>query len=387
MNYEHLSLPDKNGHRYRATRKVTLIGAITNLFLSIAQIAGGLLTSSQAVLADGIHTLSDLASDFMVLFAARQASKEADEEHPYGHQRIETVATVALGTVLTIVGLSIGYRAIVRLLDTELLVQPEPMALVFAALAIISKEGLFHYTRRVARRIRSRMLEANAWHHRSDVVSSLVVLVGVVTSLMGFPLADALAALIIAAMIMYMGGQLVYESFMELIDTGLDPELVEEMRRTALEIDEVTSLHMLRTRSMGGYALADVHIQVDPRISVSEGHQISEAVRQRLINQYDELEDVMVHIDPEDDELGPISATLPLRSEFKNKLINYWKSHNAFSHIQNFDIHYLNGLVELDIYLPLELMHDSEQNEHLRRALNRTSEDFDFIGQVRLYYM
>ncbi len=386
-DHHHHSLPDKNDHRYSATRKVTLIGAITNLFLSIAQIAGGLLTHSQAVLADGIHTLSDLATDFLVLFAAREASKEADEEHPYGHHRIETVATVALGAVLAIVGLGIGYRAVDRLLDTENLIQPEPLALAFAALAVICKEGLFHYTRRVARRIRSKMLEANAWHHRSDVVSSLVVLAGVGGSLLGFPLADALAALIVAIMIIYMGGQLVYESIMELIDTGLDPELVEEMRQTALEIAEVTSLHMLRTRRMGAHALADVHIQVHPRISVSEGHQISEAVRWKLIKKYDELEDVMVHIDPEDDEEGPTSANLPLRSDFKDELIQYWESHDAFSHIQNFDIHYLSGLIELDIYLPLEVMHDSEQNEHLRRALYRTSEDFDFIGQVRIYYM
>ncbi len=382
-----VSLADDSALRLEVTRRVTLVGAATNLFLSLAQIFGGLFTQSQAVIADGVHTLSDLATDFLVLFAAHEASREADEEHPYGHQRIETLATVVLGVALVAVGVGIGWRAGLRLMHADQLTQPQPLAIFFAALAIVAKEALFHYTRAAGRRIRSNMLMANAWHHRSDVVSSLVVLAGVVGSLLGLPLLDPLAALVVALMIAYMGGGLIRDSVMELIDTGLEPETVQAIREHILAVDEVQSLHMLRTRRMGGQALADVHIQVSPRISVSEGHQIAETVRLRLVQGFEELADVMVHIDPEDDEEGPPNAGLPLRSELLPQLRAAWADIPEAERIRRFQLHYLNGQIELELYLPLELA-DGEQaaRDRLKQRFVEASRQVQGIGRIRLYF-
>ncbi|RMG50730.1 MAG: cation transporter [Gammaproteobacteria bacterium] len=382
-----VSLADDAPLRLEVTRRVTLVGAATNLFLSLAQIFGGIFTQSQAVIADGVHTLSDLATDFLVLFAAHEASREADEEHPYGHQRIETLATVILGLALVLVGIGIGWRAGLRLIHVNELVQPQPLAIFFAALAIVSKEALFHYTRAAGRRIRSNMLMANAWHHRSDVVSSLVVLAGVVGSVLGMPLLDPLAALVVALMIVYMGGGLIRDSVMELIDTGLDAETVQAIRTKILEVEEVQSLHMLRTRRMGGQALADVHIQVSPRISVSEGHQIAETVRIRLIQGFEELADVMVHIDPEDDEEGPPNAGLPLRSELLPQLRAAWQEIPEAEQIRRYQLHYLNGQIEIELYLPLELARSGDEaRAQLARRFNEAARQVPGVGRIRLYF-
>ncbi len=168
--------------RYEATRKVTLVGVAVNICLSLVQLVGGFFASSQALIADGVHTLSDLASDFVVLFAAKMANQDADEDHPYGHGRFETLATVILGLALAGVAVGIMFNAASRLLNPEHLTQPTSIALIFAALAIVAKEGLYHYTMRIANRFNSKMLEANAWHHRSDAYSSIPVAVSVLVA-------------------------------------------------------------------------------------------------------------------------------------------------------------------------------------------------------------
>ncbi|HHL19062.1 MAG TPA: cation transporter, partial [Thiothrix sp.] len=176
----HSSTPkqvDDNKQRYVATRNATLIGAVTNLVLAFAQLFGGVFTHSQALLADGAHTLSDLATDFIVLIAAKLASKDADEDHPYGHGRYETVATIVLGIILGLVAIGIAYDAIIRITNPEQLLEPELLGVLFACLAIVAKEALFRYTKQIANKINSPLLHANAWHHRSDAISSLVVLV------------------------------------------------------------------------------------------------------------------------------------------------------------------------------------------------------------------
>ncbi|MCL4157313.1 UNVERIFIED_CONTAM: hypothetical protein GTU68_000964, partial [Idotea baltica] len=197
---------EKKQERYKATRKVTLTGAIVNALLAVAQLLGGFFAQSQALIADGVHTLSDLASDFVVLFAAKAASKDADEDHPYGHGRFETVATVILGIALGSVAIGIAMSAIGRLMNPEKLLQPQPIALLFVALAIISKEGLYHYTMSVANRVDSKLLKANAWHHRSDALSSVLVAIGVAGSVfLEIPWLDAAAAILVAILIFYMG--------------------------------------------------------------------------------------------------------------------------------------------------------------------------------------
>lgn len=346
---------DKNSLRYQETKKVTLVGSGVNLLLSAAQLGGGMLTHSQALIADGLHTLSDLASDFVVLFAAKMASQDADEEHPYGHGRIETVATIILGLLLSLVAVGIASDALRRLLKPELLFQPEPLGLFFAALAIISKETLFQYTKRVARKINSQMLHANAWHHRSDAISSLVVLIGIGGAVfLQIEWLDAVAAIIVAVMIVIMGLQMIKESVLELVDTGLAPERVREIHEYIAGLGGVKNVHMLRTRRMGGVALADVHVQVGSRISVSEGHHIAERVTHSLRNEFDELEDITVHIDPEDDESSSPSRKLPPRHKVLEKL-QPRLSELEITDAENITLHYLDGEITLSVTTDHEL--------------------------------
>lgn len=341
----------ENNTRYLATRKVTLIGAVTNILLAGAQILGGLLTHSQALLADGAHTLSDLATDIIVLITAKMASKDADEDHPYGHGRYETAATIILGIILSLVAVGIAYDSITRLFNPEQLLKPEPLGIFFALLAIISKESLFHYTKQVANQINSPMLHANAWHHRSDAISSLVVLIGIAGAVfLHIPWLDAAAAIIVSIMIFTMGAKMLIESIMELVDTALDPEKVEKIHQFISNIDGVNNVHMLRTRQMAGRAIADVHIQVDSYISVSEGHHIAERVMYSLSGEFPELQDITVHVDPEDDECSSPCRNLPSRANIMSTIEPAFDK-IGLSQRDKITLHYLDGKTHIEINL------------------------------------
>ena len=341
-----------NKERYQATRNVTLVGLVVNVFLSLAQLIGGFFTHSQALIADGIHTLSDLASDVVVLIAAKMASKDADDDHPYGHGRFETVATVILGLALAGVAVGIGMSAIGRLMNPERLTQPAPLALLFAALAIVSKEGLYHFTMAVANRIDSKMLKANAWHHRSDAISSVLVALGVAGSVfLEIPWLDSAAAILVAGMIFYMGARLILDSTMELVDTALDPKKTAEIKQYIASIEGVEHMHLLRTRKMGNTVLADVHLQVNSYLSVSEGHFIAENVIHKLRKKFPEMHDITVHIDPEDDETVSPSSHLLSRNEIMAKIYPHIKEAGLDQSIRNIVLHYIDGKIEIEIFL------------------------------------
>lgn len=347
-----------NTDRYAATQRVTLTGAVVNVLLATAQLAGGVLTYSQGLIADGIHTVSDLASDLLVLLASRHAHRKADMQHPYGHGRIETLATSILGLALIAVAAGILIDVAQRLQHPELLLQPTPFALIFAALAVVSKEALYQYTQRVAKRVRSSLLEANAWHHRSDAISSLIVIVGITGSLMGLANFDAFAALIVALFIGRIGWKLLWRSGQELIDASLDEEVVEKTKKVISEVDGVVNLHMLRSRRSGGDAFVDVHIQVPSTVSVSEGHQISEAVRKAIISQVEEITDVTIHTDPEDDAHAKSCNGLPLRREIMASLEQAWAGLDVSSGIEKLNLHYLNGEIHIDVFLEKDAVND-----------------------------
>ena len=358
---------EKNQLRYKATRKVTLIGMVINIFLSAAQLIGGLFSNSQALIADGIHTLSDLASDIVVLIAAKIASQDADDDHPYGHGRFETVATVILGLALAGVAVGIAMNAINRISHPETLLQPKPLALLFAALAIISKEALYQYTMVVAKQINSKMLQANAWHHRSDAVSSIMVALGIAGSIfLEIPWLDAAAAILVAVMIFYMGTRLILDSTVELVDTALEPKKMTEIREFISAIEGVEQTHMLRTRKMGNNVLADVHIQVNSYLSVSEGHYIAENVIQSLRKKFPEMHDITVHIDPEDDECGSPSSKLPSRNQVLQQIYPEIQKTGLDQDIRNIVLHYVNGQIEIEIFLKHQ--HDEQQLELLKHA-------------------
>lgn len=372
--------------RYREMRRVTLAGAVINTFLSIAQLVGGLLTQSQALIADGAHTLSDLMSDVLVLFAARKANAAADARHPYGHGRIETLATVGVGLVLAAVAIGIAADAGRRIMAPETLMSPTPMALAFAALAIISKEALYRYTIRVAKRVRSGLLEANAWHHRSDVASSLVVLAGVGATLAGLKFMDAVAAVLVSLLIGHMGLRMIWNSAHELIDTGVEPEQQAKMLAAVRVLEGVRGAHGLRTRWMGGVLLADIHVIVPPRISVSEGHRISDAVCVALRGIDPELGDVLVHVDPEDDQRGAPSSHLPGRSTLLERLRPRWEALGVRPQPEEVVLHYLDGRVILELELPLDPEAPPGAAAELAESLGRVSGEIAEIGEVRVRF-
>ena len=382
----HTHLPDPHDARYRDIRVVTIVGAIVDLLLGAAKVVVGLAAGSQALIADGIHSFSDLATDFLVLFAAKHAHRKADVEHPYGHGRIETVATVVLGVALVLVAIGIGYDAARRLLDQDLLLHPGWMALVVAVISVLSKEVIYQYTARAGRRLRSKMLLANAWHSRSDAISSIIVVIGVLGTMAGYPYLDAVAAIAVGLMVAKIGWDLLWKSLQELIDSALDPEQVEAIRKTIMAVDGVRACHMLRTRHSGSDALVDVHILVDPVLSVSEGHQIGEAVRWRLIKTVEEVSDVTVHIDPEDDERASSCAGLPLRDEILRRLEQQWQPLGIRERLDKVVLHYLDGKVHVDVYLPVSGV-SLEPPLELSATISEAAKKAEDIGDVRVYYL
>jgi cation diffusion facilitator family transporter len=350
---EHGEIDNSNDMRYEGSRRVTLVSVVWNLVLTVAQVIIGIVGHSQALVADGMHTLSDFITDFMVLFALKHGRKEADEEHPYGHARIETAVTMILGIMLIVVGGAIAINAGIRLSTAQTFIVPSAMTLWIALITLAAKEGLYRYTMVVANRYDSNMLRANAWHHRSDALSSLIVAAGIGGSLLGFGYLDSAAAIIVALMVIKVGIGLAWQTLRELVDTGLGTDDLKSIRAVILSISGVKALHLLRTRRVGERALADVHIIVDDRLSVSEGHQISETARFRLIKEIAPLADVMVHIDTEEDVNGPSCADLPLRDELQQRLDNYFRGIPEARQVEQVTLHYLNGHIDIGLLLPL----------------------------------
>jgi len=377
--------PDSLDVRYREIRKVTVVGGVVDLLLGIVKILVGAAANSQALIADGVHSLSDLATDFLVVFAAKHSHREADEEHPYGHGRIETVATVILGVALALVAIGICYDALHRMRDPELLGHPGMLALLVALVSVVSKEIIYHYTVRAARRLRSNMLHANAWHSRSDAISSVIVVIGVAGTMYGFTYLDAIAAAAVGVMIAKIGWDLLWKSLQELIDTSLEEDKVAAIRKAILDVAGVRALHMLRTRRSGSDALVDVHILVDPGLSVSEGHMIGERVRTRLIGEMDDVSDVTVHIDPEDDEVASPCTDLPLRDEIMRRLEKRWAKLDVDPGIERVVLHYLNGKVHVDIIVnPVDM--DVAGREELADTIRKSARMVDDIGNVEVYF-
>ena len=380
-------LRDAAPERYAIIRRVTLVGAAVDLVLALAKIGGGFAAQSQSLVADGVHSLSDLVTDLLVLIAARLAGAKPDADHPYGHERIETAATVALGVVLIVIGAGIALDSVWRLFHPEELHLPAWWAMVVAAVSVAAKEGVYRYTMRAARRSRSNLLEANAWHARSDAASSIVVIVGVGGALLGLGYLDALAAVVVSWMIGKMGYRLARRSVEELIDTGLDPEQVEAIRGALMEVDGVSDLHMLRTRQMGPKTLVDVHILLDdPKLSVSEGHQISETARAELIRKFDDIEDVTVHIDPEDDEVVAQGRHLGLRGDVEARLRAAWADVPGAEAIRRITLHYLDGRIQVEIELPLDLVLGGDAPEPIRRRFEQALKGEPEVSEVRILF-
>jgi cation diffusion facilitator family transporter len=377
---------EDNIYRYHQTRKATLIGAVANTILAVAKVLFGLLGHSSALIADGIHSFSDLLTDILVIVAAKFAHHEADDDHPYGHERIETAATVALAMFLILVSLAIVYNPIHAFWTHVTPIKPDSYVMWIAVVSVLVNEGIYRYTAAVAKRIKSDMLHANALHSRSDAASSFVVLIGVGGSLMGFAWLDGAAAIVVGLMILKMGVSIGWKSISELVDTGVDEETLQKIRTQILSVPSVEEIHQLRTRQMAGKIFLDVHIIVPSRISVSEGHHIGDSVLTGLYNNVANVCDVTVHVDSEDDELYSENASLPSREVLLPQLQTAWQGLPGAEHIQDVVLHYTAGKIELEIKFPIEALEERAHLHAWRQQYQQALKSLPHIEQVTLIY-
>jgi cation diffusion facilitator family transporter len=283
--------------RAAVAARSTWVSVIVNLCLTVTQIAVGILAKSQGLVADGIHSLSDLLADGVVLVASHHGKKDPDADHPYGHQRFETAGSFIIGVLLLAVGVGMFWSALLKLQEPASIPRVHTVALWVAGIALIAKELLFRYMLAAAKRVKSSMLVANAWHARSDAASSLVVGIGIVGNLAGFPILDPIAALVVGGMIVKMGWAFSWDALHDLMDRSVDEQEVASIHQTLLETPGVRNVHDLRTRKMGDMIVVDAHIEVDALMTVEAGHDIAVEARQRVLQRHRVL-NVMTHVDP-----------------------------------------------------------------------------------------
>ena len=281
----------------QVAKRSTLVSVVVNISLATVQIIVGFISHSSALIADGVHSLTDLISDFVVLFANHHSSKSADEDHNYGHQRFENAASLFLGLSLLVVGLMMMWNAGYKIIfsTNKPIVQIQALWVALSALAI--KEILFRYMLRVATKVRSSMLVANAWHARSDAASSFLVAVGIIGSLMGHPVFDILGALIVGLLIAKTGFTFSWNSLHDLMDRATSAHEVEKIKQLIISLPEVKGYHKLRTRKMGDAIFVDVHIELDGEMTVKQSHDIETQIRKKVSANLPVF-DMMIHIDP-----------------------------------------------------------------------------------------
>lgn len=377
--------------RSAVVRNISFLGALVNTLLGISKVVVGTLAHSHALFADGIHSFADLLTDALVIFAARWGGQVADEDHPYGHGRIETVAAVVMAVLLTFVGIVLILNA-VDAFSAPTHEVPTSLAVIMAVLAILVKEGLFHYTRYIAVKVHSDLLKASAWHHRSDAASSGVVLLGVIaSSWFSVDYIDSFAAVVVGMLIIKMGWDIGWRGLQELIDTAVDTKTLAKLEETITQVPGVMELHDLRTRYVANKIFLDVHILVNEKMSVSEGHFISERVHHALYEAFPLLEDVVVHVDPEDDHLTPIwnlsHDILPDRQTLLSHMASVCEGLPGYSLYEKATtqvvLHYLDNKIDIDIHLDSDWL-STENPDVFRAELLAALKNIPVIRDVRL---
>ncbi len=297
LHAAHLNDALSDSERSVAARNSTLVSVAVNVVLSTVQVMIGVFSGSQALIADGVHSFSDLLADFVVLLANKYGKKAPDEDHQYGHLRYENAASLVLGVLLLVVGVGMLWSAVIKIQHPESIPQVHVIALWVALFALVAKEGLFRYLLAVAQRIRSSMLIANAWHARSDAASSLVVAIGIGGNLLGFSLLDPIAALVVGCMVGRMGWTFAWDAMHDLMDRAVSIDEYQAIRATLLGTEDVIGVHDMRTRKVGDLILVDVHLELDASLTVLQGHDIATLASDRVMKSHPVL-NVMTHVDP-----------------------------------------------------------------------------------------
>lgn len=296
--------------RFRTGERTALTGMIVNTLLSIIKLFAGIFSRSTAMIADALHSISDILATFVVVVSFKIAKKPEDPEHPYGHEKAEPIAAKILALFLLAAGASIGFQAIRSIWQGDFQV-PGILALYAAAISILVKEALYWYVIVTARKINSTALKAEAWHHRSDALSSVGAFIGIGAARLGFPIADPIAGILVALLILKVAFDIYRKSIHELMDSSAPPATIKAMRQLVLSLEKVKSLDRLKTRVHGSGLYVDAEILVDHFIPVSEGHHIATEVEDLVKSHFKEVKDIMVHINPCDPSMAEFCSKCP----------------------------------------------------------------------------
>jgi len=364
--------------------RITVITVFITFILAGLKLFFGVIGHSHALTADGFHSLSDIFVDGLVLFAAHYGAQKADYNHPYGHGRIETAATFGLALILILAGLGIIFDGGKHLWEHQAILKPEMITLWIAVLTAIVNEVLFQTTLKLSKKINSDILAANAWHARSDAWVSIVVIIGILGALFGYRYFDTIGAIVVGLLIIQLGTALGWKSISELVDTGVDEKTLQKIRGIITTVPGVCTLHMLRTRTIKNSILVDVHILVSPHISVSEGHFIGDQVIMAL-NKLPEISDITVHVDPEDDETSHPSSQLPHRSLLEIQLKEKLKGLNYADKIHDIRLHYLNGKIEVELFLTVNV-HTNDDLNLLSVQYKEKLKELSAVNKIKVYF-
>ena len=278
--------------------RVSAVGIIGNILLSAFKFIAGVLGNSSAMISDAVHSISDVVATAFAYVGAKIGRKMTDDSHPYGHERIECIFTMIIGLILLGTGLVIGYEAVMKIVSGDYDTKPELIAIIAAIVSIVVKEAMFHYTMHYAKILESDAFKADAWHHRSDALSSIAALIGIGLAMMGFPIMDPIASIVICLFIAKLAIGILIDSVNKTVDTPCDCDTEECMRDAVMEIDGVKSIDVFNSRRFGNRIYVDIEISVDSEISVEEGHRIAETVHDTLETKFPAVKHVMVHVNP-----------------------------------------------------------------------------------------
>lgn len=291
--------------------QVSTISIVVNVFLSLLKLLAGIIAKSGAMISDAVHSASDVFSTIIVIIGVNISEKQSDEEHPYGHERLECVAAILLAAILAITGLGIGFTGFENVLngDYSSLQIPGVLALVAAVVSIATKEWMYWYTRAAAKKINSGALMADAWHHRSDALSSIGAFIGILGARLGFPVLDSVASIVICIFIEKAAFDIFRDSMSKMVDKSCEDDVVDAMRLVIMEQPGLEAIDEIKTRLFGSKIYVDVEIAVDGSKSLTEAHDIAEQVHDAIENQFESVKHCMVHVNPfvlegEDEEMG-----------------------------------------------------------------------------------
>ncbi len=363
--------------------KAILVGAIANLLLSALKFGGGILGNSVALVADAIHSLSDLVTDIIVLLTHRIGKMPQDKDHPYGHGRAETIGAAIIGLFIIATGIGVIHETWQAINEGSGQI-PGLLAAIAATLSILINEGLYHYTRRVGEATQSPSLIANAWHHRTDAISSTAALIGIVGARQGFPFMDPLAGAVVGSMIVKVGIDITRQGLRDLMDTALSDEHTKKIQTILREIPEVLHFHDLRSRVIGGEFLIDVHILVHPEMTVTEGHRVAEIARRSLIKAFDNIQDVLVHVDGESDT--EVEAIYPITRKELIEVAQPLISELDGSILQpEIRVHHIKGKNILEVFIKITPQQNLEESRTLVTNIKSKLETAPQIDQVRVF--